>query len=265
MAEAIVHGDYGWFTPADLANVVRAIHRVPGRNARVVLDGGQALTAWVQHYGIPLPTIEGEFLTADADFLASKGDAQLIASHLKDGRARFPNVDDHTPNAAVIDFTGEEGSVLHIDILGVVLGLQEEEIRRLAVSIQIEGYEPISVLHPLLVLESRCVNLEKLSEKRHANGITQARVACSVVQKYIDECLAEPVTRRRECLNAARRITALAQSTSGVFVYQHLGIDVLTVIDPAKMPGRFSQSWHYDVERTNRKRDVAAHAQTRAR
>lgn len=38
----------------------------------VVLVGGQSLTAWVQHYQIQLPQFEGPYLTADADFVATR-------------------------------------------------------------------------------------------------------------------------------------------------------------------------------------------------
>jgi hypothetical protein len=99
-----------------------------------------------------------------------------------------------------------------------VVGLKQRDVKRLAVAITIDDFGPICVLHPLLVLESRCINLECLSEKWHANGITQARVACLVVQRYLDECLSDPA-RRRESLKAAKRIAALAQSSAGVFVH----------------------------------------------
>jgi len=119
--------------------------------------------------------------------------------------------------------------------------------------------DPISVLHPLLVLESRCINLERLSEKRHANGITQARVARLVVGKYLDDCLSNPA-RRRESLKAARRLARLAQSTAGVFVCLEGGVDVLSILDPSKMPGQFERSWSFEVARTERKRAIASRA-----
>jgi hypothetical protein len=256
LAQAIVQEDYGWFTPADLVQVVTAIHRLP-KWETVVLVGGQSLTAWVKQYGIELPAFDGPYLTADADFLASRTDAQVIASHLNDGHARYPKADDHTQNAAVIDFKGEQGTLLHIDILGVVLGLKEKEIRKLAVPMDLEGVAPIAVLHPLLVLESRCINLEKLSGKRNANGITQAKVACLVVQRYVQECLGDP-SRRRESLNAVRRVIDLARSSAGVYVFHKWGIDILSSFAPDKMPGKFLLSWPHDLEKINKKREIAS-------
>jgi hypothetical protein len=200
--------------------------------------------------------MEGPYLTADADFIASRADAELIAKHLK-GTAHFPKFDDHTPNIATIDFQGEKGKLLHIDFLWAVLGLDSEDVKRLAVPIAVDDLQAVTVLHPLLVLESRCVNLERLSEKRHANGITQAKVACLVVQKYLEQCLNDPA-RHREALKATRRIAALAQSAAGVFVYQRWKIDVMSAVDPTKMPGQFARSWAYEVAETERKRVIAA-------
>jgi len=255
LAEALDQADYGWFSPADLRNVIRAIHGLQDWK-HVVLVGGQSLTAWVQRYEIELPQFEGPYLTADADFLANKADAEHIARYLQ-GTAYFPKPDDPTPNAAVIDFKGTSGKLLHIDILSVVLGLEPQDVKRLAVPIGIDDLDPINVLHPLLVLESRCINLERLSEKRHANGITQARVACLIVKQYLEECLHDP-WRHREALKAAKRIAALAQSNAGVFVHHKWGVDVLSIVDSSKMPGTFPRSWGFEIARTERKREIAA-------
>lgn len=217
--------------------------------------GGQSLTAWVYYYKIQLPAFEGPYLTIDADFLGTKAEAEVIARELG-SEARIPDLDDHTPNAAVIDFPGVSGKKLHIDILSGVLGLSSEDVRRLAVYVAIEDNPPIPVLHPLLVLESRCINLEKLAEKRRGNGITQARVACKVVEHYLAECLST-AARHREALDATRRIATLAKSRAGVFVWTQWGIDVMATVDASRMPGSFNRSWQYEVAKVNRKREIA--------
>jgi hypothetical protein len=125
---------------------------------------------------------------------------------------------------------------------------------------QLNDWEPIHVLHPLLVLESRCVNLERLIGKRNGNGITQAKVACLVVEKYLQECLASS-PRRREALKAAKRIASLARASSGIFVWKRWGIDVMSIIDAAKMPSAFALSWAFEVERVQRKREIITRLQ----
>ncbi len=81
MAESVRFNDYGWFTPADLSRVIDAIHALPDWKS-VVLVGGQSLTAWVGYYKIKLPTLEGPYLTIDADFLGTKTEAEVIAKEL---------------------------------------------------------------------------------------------------------------------------------------------------------------------------------------
>jgi hypothetical protein len=254
LAESVSPNDYDWFTPADLKKVIDAIHALPDWK-RVVLVGGQSLTAWVSYYKIQLPAFEGPYLTIDADFLGSKAEAEVIARELG-SKAQIPSLDDHTPNAAAIDFPGVSGKKLHIDILSGVLGLAADDVRRLAVNLSIDDNQPVPVLHPLLVLESRCVNLEKLAEKRRGNGITQARVACTVVERYLAECLST-AARHREAFKAARRIATLAKSGAGVFVWTRWGIDVMATVDASRMPGKFNRSWPYELATVNRKREIA--------
>jgi hypothetical protein len=104
----------------------------------------------------------GPYLTIDADFIGTKTEAEVIARDLG-SKAQIPTIDDQTPNAAAIDFTGASGKKLHIDILTGVLGLKSEVVRKLAVNLEIDGNLPVPVLHPLLVWKSRCINLERLS------------------------------------------------------------------------------------------------------
>jgi hypothetical protein len=255
LAESVVRDDYGWFSPADLKKLFHAIHQAHDWT-KVILVGGQSLTTWVEYYKIALPPFDGPYLTADADFLGTKADAQIVADELG-GTAVFAGMDDHTPEVATVEFQGEDGHPLHIDVLLSVIGVSERDITKLAVPVQLNDWDPIQVMHPVLVLVSRCANLERLPNKRTGNGITQARVACAVVQRYLEECLADP-NRAREALRAADRIAALAQSSAGIFVWKQWGIDVLGTIDPQKMPGEFSRSWPHEVARVEKKRQIAA-------
>jgi hypothetical protein len=260
LAESVSLDDYGWFTPADLTKVIDAIHALPDWKS-VVLVGGQSLTAWVEYYKVELPKFEGPYLTIDADFFGTKTEAEVIAKELG-SNAQIPSFDDHTPNAAAIDFMGASGKKLHIDILSGVLGLKSEDVRKLAVNLEIDNNKPVPVLHPLLVLESRCINLERLSEKRHSNGVTQARVACIAVERYLAECL-NTSERHREAFKAAKRIADLAQASAGVFVWAKWGIDVTSAVDVSKMPGQFRRSWPHELAETARKREIASRVPTK--
>jgi hypothetical protein len=221
----------------------------------VVLVGGQALNAWIERYKIRVLEFDGPYLTQDADFLGTKAEAEVIARHLQ-GRAILAHLDDQTINTALVEFTGEKGQRLLIDMLAGVLGMTNEVAQAFAVPIQLYDWEPVRVLHPLLVLESRCANLEILSSKRTGNGIAQARAACLVAQAYVQDGLSTP-DRRREALKAARRISALAMKRSGIYVWKRWGIDVLDAIDAREMPGQFSRSWQHELGKVERKREIA--------
>lgn len=138
-----------------------------------------------------------------------------------------------------------------------VLGVPTDDVKRLAVPLTINNWNPINVLHPLLVLESRCSNLERIESKRTGNGVTQAKVACIVVQRYIEDCLASS-SRRREALKAARRIASLAKSNAGLYVWKNWGIDVMKTIDDTTMPGQFSRSWTYEMTKVESKREIVS-------
>jgi hypothetical protein len=103
--------------------------------------GGQSLTAWVQYYKIELPSFEGPYLTADADFLGTRREAEVIARFLN-GKFEAPEMGDPTPNAAIVVFTGERGEKLNIDILTGVLGVPDKLVKKLAISLKIDDCEP---------------------------------------------------------------------------------------------------------------------------
>jgi len=245
--------DYGWFTPADLRKLFQVIHDIGAD--RVILVGGQSLTAWVQYFDIQLPAIDGRFLTADADFQGTKADAEAIANALG-GKIQYARMDDHTPEVAVVEYQGAEGPILHIDFLTGILGVPPEDVAEFSLALALPGHAAINVIHPTLVLESRCSNLERLPQKRNGNGITQAKVGCQIVQRYLELQIADP-ERHRACHNNARRLLQLAQSKAGLYVWKNYGIDVLSPINPEQMPGEFLKSWPHDLARVERKREIA--------
>jgi hypothetical protein len=208
----------------------------------------------VDVFGIQLPELGTAALTRDADFVGSRADAELIGAELG-GVVHTATLDDVTPNSAVLVFEGTAGRPVVVDFLSVVIGLKDSEIKRLAVTIQLGDLPPVSVLHPVLVLQSRCANLERLPHKRSGNGVMQARVACDVVKAYLDLTAADP-TRKRAALNIAKRLARLAQSPAGTLVWAEWGIDVSALVSVERMPAGFARSWAYEVARTARKRDV---------
>lgn len=240
--------DLGWFTPPDLEILFSALSKLPDPRA-VVLVGGQSLSFWVDFYNIPVPSLDTLYLTQDADFLGTHRDATLLARELG-AEIRLATMDDHTPNLATLLFKGVEGQRLLIDILSVVIGLSEAEIKSRAIPI-VRGDQQLHILHPLLCLKSRIENLRALSSKRNGNGISQAEVAVKVARAYIRTLLNAPTNR--DAINAVKQIKSMALSPAGVFVFKKYSIDLLDAVEP----DRFKTSLFRDRDWPNIQRWVA--------
>jgi hypothetical protein len=242
----------GWFTPPDLDLLFKAISKIenPGN---IVLVGGQSLSFWVDHYDIPIPKTDTPYLTQDADFLAGKNDAIAI-SKLLGGDIKLATLDDNTPNIATLVFKGSTGNRLLIDFLGIIVGVDEGEIRKFAVPVE-RGEWRLNLLHPILCLKSRISNLSSLPSKRNKNGIEQARVSVDVAKHYLRDRINEGNVRA--ALKTANQIAELAQSKAGLYVWEKYGIDVLESVDPQLIPVEKFQKveWPRQVKITETRRD----------
>lgn len=217
---------FDWFRPDDLPFFFKALRQSP---KQAVLVGGQSLTFWVDFFGIPIPETETPALTQDADVFASRHDAAVVAEALS-GHIEVPSSDDHTPNTAIVTYQTPDGRTLNVDFMGVLIGLNAEDIRKTAVVLEHPNYGEVSVLHPTLVLKSRCANLHRLKSKRDANGIEQARLAVQVMHRffewYVQSGYAAP-DPERYLLDRVQWLKGVALSDDGVFVFAEWGIDVM--------------------------------------
>lgn len=136
--------DFGWFSPADLEIVLKAIAKYPDPD-KLVLVGGQSLVRWMLYYDIPVPQADYPALTQDVDFIGARKEAEFLAKELG-GTVRFATIDDHTPNTAVITWQppGAEKKKLLLDFLSGILGVADADLHRLAVDIQFPGQGPLS-------------------------------------------------------------------------------------------------------------------------
>ena len=221
--------DLGWFTPPDLDLLFTALSRLPNPGS-IILIGGQSLSFWVDYFDIPMPRLESLYLTQDADFLGTHRDAELLAKELG-AEIRLATMDDNTSNLATLLYQGLEGKKLLIDILSVVIGLDESEVKKRAIMIEGRGQQ-LHILHPLLCLKSRIENLRTLPSKRNGNGISQTQVAVEVARKYIGALLSQPT--ERDAINAVHQIKDMAWSRAGLFVFKEYRIDLLRAVELEK-------------------------------
>jgi hypothetical protein len=239
---------YDWFTPGEVHRLLLAIHKAK-LNDRLILVGGQALIVWMLKYDIDAEPSESPQLTQDVDFVGLTVEARQLAKLLDNASVMVPTMDDATPNSAVVTWTPQAGAPakdvrrdkkdepkverkLLIDFLIGVLGVDDRDVRNLAVSVQAKDWPAIRVLHPINCLQSRLVNLHRLSNKRDSNGITQAKVAIDVVRCFIDEILAsEGETMAGRAVDKVLDIAALPE---GLFALQEYGIDLMGAIPIGK-------------------------------
>ena len=217
---------YDWFRPDDLPQFFRALLKSPHP---AVLVGGQSLIFWVDYFNIPVPETDTPYLTQDADVLATKHDARVVATELH-GTFRAPTPDEHTPNTAIVTYQTPDGRTLFVDFMGTLLGLSNEEIRKTAVELKHQEYGLIRVLHPTLVLKSRIVNLHRLQTKRDSNGIEQARLSVLTASAFFENYVSLGLAGKkpdRYLIDRVKWLGDLALSDAGVFVFVEYGIDVM--------------------------------------
>ena len=108
---------YDWFQPRDLP---RFFHALQKTTQTAILVGGQSLTFWVDYFKIPVPPSDTPYLTQDADVLATKQDARIVATELQ-GTLRIARLEDQTTNTAIVTYKTPDGRTLFIDFMGTIV------------------------------------------------------------------------------------------------------------------------------------------------
>lgn len=235
---------YDWFQPDDLPNLFSALQKSP---QPAVLVGGQSLTFWVDYFNIPIPVTGTPYLTQDADVLATKHDARIVATELG-GTLNIPDLDDHTPNTAIVTYQTPDGRKLFVDFMGRLIGLSNTEIRKTAVELEHPKYGLIRILHPALVLKSRIANLYYLKTKRDTNGVEQARLAVLALKAFFVNYVSLGLAGKepdRYLIGRVQWLKELALSDAGIFVFAHWGVDVIEAapVELIRNPEFHSVNW----------------------
>jgi hypothetical protein len=215
--------------------------------------GGQATNFWAWFYQDKEPDLKlkGPFTSEDIDYFGSREVAYAVAAALN-GQLLLPVEGDHTPSTAQI-VTQLHGKPLVIDFLGTVLGIYDRELRNgvsiLEVAGDIEGRSVkvlIKVLHPLLCLKSRIVNmLHPATRRTDRIARTQAEASIVIVRRYIHDALDEQNgwKEARDCLATLYWYIRRDQYVKEADL--KLGIDPVTIIrafvDDARVDKRYRE------------------------
>jgi len=151
-------------TPLDLHDVFVTLQTI-GLDAIVV--GGQAVNLWAYQYQQKCPNLQ-EFLpfaSEDLDFYGGRVEAIACNDALK-GRVTLNKDFDPSPNSGVV-IVNRQDSLLRIDFLATVYGLNDAEISGTALTFVGEGDLRglnLKVLHPVLCLEGKLKCLRGLPQ-----------------------------------------------------------------------------------------------------
>jgi hypothetical protein len=200
--------------------------------------GGQATNFWAWLYQDKEPDLKlkGPFTSQDIDYFGTQDVARNLAAALG-GKLLLPKGDDHTANTAQIETT-IHGKPLKIDFLRTVLGVEDRELRHgvsvLKIPAQLDGKPTqvqIRVLHPILCLKSRIVNmLHPATRRTDRIARTQAEAAIVIVKRFISDALDE-LGGWKEAKACLREIFRYLRTDEYVKISDsEIGIDPLTIL-----------------------------------
>jgi len=225
--------------PAFGASEVIEITSKLGADDNAFIIGGQATNFWAWFYQDKEADLRlrGPFTSEDIDYFGTQEVARNLAEALG-GKLLLPKHDDHTASTAQIETT-INGKPLKIDFLRTVLGVQDRELRRGGVSIleimaELAGKPTrirIKVMHPVLCLKSRIVNMLH-PETRRADRIarTQTEAAIVIVRRFISDALDE-VGGWQEAKACIRELFRYLRHDEYVKVADiKIGIDPITIL-----------------------------------
>lgn len=122
----------------------------------------------------------------------------------------------------------DQNEYLNIDVIHRVVGIDANAVRKRALPAEFDGV-PFRVMHPLDVLKSRIENLATLQDKQTPEGITQAKLALQVANKFITT-IAGTIDGQKSALKAIEAIVNIAKSSAGCKCAREFGIDFFQAI-----------------------------------
>jgi hypothetical protein len=233
-------------TPLSARDVFALLVRLGEVAERVVLIGGQAINVWAAFYlaqgRAPDLVADSPFVSKDVDFCASRDAVRSFAARLPRGRARFPTLDDATPNVGLVHFVDDAGQERQIDFLGAPFGMEAKAVVDASVLLDVldEDDRPTGrrfrIMHPVDCLESRVHNVVGLAsayDTPHGRRQLRASVVCAreALADILDTPASEGFDPVRTVLDLNERIFALClRDRHGRVVQQRVGIDPFDVV-----------------------------------
>ncbi|HEX2568428.1 MAG TPA: hypothetical protein VH877_02640 [Polyangia bacterium] len=233
---------------ADLTyhDTIELLRRLQGTGVEVVIVGGQAVNFWAEQFRHRVPELaeSGSFTSKDIDLLGDRDAVEACAASLH-GRSFLPDPFEPTPNSGAVVFHDSSGMKVEIDFLRQVFGVDEADIQRTKIPIEILDEQGRAtairfwVMQPVLCMESRACNVVGLPghDTPHARRQLQASIYCA--REFLRDLLA--AERAREVLRLNERIFGFCtKDPIGRRVFQQTGMDPFdAVIAETPLPARF--------------------------
>lgn len=193
-----------------------------------LLVGGQALNILARYYRVA--EFETQF-SKDIDFVGDSEEAEQVALAWG-AQIRIPNMDEYTPNTAILTIPRPGQKPLIIDFLeSVAQNAFSSEVPYLDI---LEDGRPIRVLHPLTCLQSRLWNIYGPLARHSARDIKRAFLAIDVLRAHITALLDKQNIRGAlKIIERLGKHSALSRVGKQAWIHDH--IDVLKAI-PADHP-----------------------------
>ncbi|WP_454887777.1 hypothetical protein [Sphingomonas oryzagri] len=196
--------------------------------------GGQALNLWAEYYSAADElALYRPYTSKDIDYFGQTAAAEKLANALG-GKVRFPDMDNATPQTAIVQAT-VGGQDIEIDFLGHVLGVRPKALLDNVVEIVVQvrsgtetGELAIPVMAPLHCLQSRLANLIVLG-RPDDTAARQAEAAPIIVREYVSELLASG--DHREATRTLQGLFAyLSRDPTGKRAHTRVNRDPLDVL-----------------------------------
>jgi hypothetical protein len=211
------------------------------------LVGGQALNVWAERYSSASElAYYGPYTSKDIDYFGHRNAAEKLA-HALGGSVSFPDIDNATPQTAIV--TADVGDEhLEIDFIGTVLGVEPQQLEKLAVEISAPlkaddsaGEIRIPIMHPLHCLQSRLSNVAILGRTGDL-ALRQLQASPIVLREYLREML--QLGHLKEVTATTKQLFRyLKTDPNGRRVWKYLSYDLVDILRELRADDRLDERY----------------------
>jgi hypothetical protein len=222
----------------------RLLIRLGDLAEQVVLVGGQAVNFWAQWYRGTASTESLEacapFTSKDVDIAAERKLVERLAERLQ-GRSNVATFDTAAPQAGTIVYVDDDGTQRTLDVMATLTGVEWDELTRTRIPIEYVTASGVAlrftVMHPVLMLESRASNVLEHATYRTDHGVRQLRAAVICARQYLADM---SQTDPKGVLKWNERIFRFRVAGGGRRIATDFGVNVFeAVATTASLPENF--------------------------